>query len=72
MQPLTPRQIDVIEAIRALSAEGHKPSLRRLAAHLGMKSTGGLRHHLLVLQLRGEIVRPFNTPGGISLGSRAA
>jgi repressor LexA len=71
MQLLTPRQSEVFEAIRELSARGWNPSLRELAARAGMASTGTLRRHLSNLQAKGLVkLRRYRRPRDIALTGR--
>lgn len=55
---LTPRQAEVLEALRAFTLEhGVAPTLRELGAILGIRSTHGMMCHLDALEKKGAIQR---------------
>lgn len=58
MPNLTDRQLDVVQAIRRLTAlHGYPPTLRELGADLGIASTNGVNDHLKALENKGAIRR---------------
>lgn len=53
---MTARQASVIDAIETLTkAKGYPPTLRELGIAIGVKSTNGVKDHLLSLQRRGLV-----------------
>lgn len=76
MQRLTARQAEVLRFITAHQAEhGYPPTLREIAAHMGIRSTNGANDYLVALERKGRITREVNVARGIkvtgaSLGSR--
>ena len=54
---LTQRQTECLKAIEDLTVAGVSPTIRQLAAHLGMKSTSQVARHLNCLTDRGYIRR---------------
>ena len=79
--PLTPRQAEILEAIRAHIAEyGRPPSQPELARTLGISSTNAVFKHLAALERKGAIevdegiargIR-VKDPGGLPLVGRVA
>lgn len=54
--PLTERQAAVLRAIKVMIAEhGMPPTLREIGAATGIKSTNGVRDHLVALERKGYI-----------------
>jgi len=53
----TDRQLEVLQAIRQLSARGYPPTYRELSAALGIRSNNGVRDHLRALENKGAITR---------------
>lgn len=50
----TARQVEVLTAVTRLTeAEGHAPTVRELADHLGISSNNGVMDHLRSLQAKG-------------------
>src|SRR3982750_383958 len=65
-QPLTPRQAEILEAIRQQIAEtGVPPSRPELAKALGIASTNGVFKHLDALAKKGAIELIPNSARGI-------
>ncbi|PWG62418.1 transcriptional repressor LexA [Sediminicurvatus halobius] len=58
MPPLTPRQREVLEALRDCAREGQAPSLDELCRRLGMRSRGSLHRHVQALVDAG-LVQPM-------------
>jgi SOS-response transcriptional repressor LexA len=53
-QPLSPRQVVVLDTIRRLTRErGFPPTYRELARALDIRSTNAVKDHLLALQRKG-------------------
>jgi SOS-response transcriptional repressor LexA len=69
--PITPRQQEVLAALAAFQAEGKSPTLNELATACGLKSTYGIRRHLVILQKKGLAKRGFNEPRSIRLAEAA-
>jgi repressor LexA len=68
MNELTPRQQKVLEFIgRHLRQQGFPPTLRDIAAHLGIVSTFGVTRHLDALEKKGWIRRQAGGSRGITL-----
>ena len=58
MDPLTPRQRDVLDYVRDSTAErGFPPTLREIGRHLGIRSTNGVSSHLSALTRKGYLTR---------------
>lgn len=58
MTDLTPRQNQLLAFIQAHIAEkGCPPTMREMAAHLGVTSTNGVNDHLLALEKKGHVMR---------------
>jgi SOS-response transcriptional repressor LexA len=53
--PLTERQRDVVEAIRALSKVGRGPTYAEIGERVGIRSTWAVRRHLDHLEQKGFI-----------------
>lgn len=52
---MTPQMRDMMAAVRLLSADGVPPTIRQLAAHLGLASVSGAHRRLCLLRDRGLI-----------------
>src|SRR5260221_7887439 len=66
--PLTPRQAEILEAIRSHIEEHHRPpSKRELARALGLASTNGVFKHLAALEKKGAIALSPGIARGIRL-----
>ncbi|NPV88666.1 hypothetical protein HPY42_03975 [Coprothermobacteraceae bacterium] len=58
MKGLTPRQKEVLDAIRQFTATNHyPPTVRELCTMLGIKSPRGIAKHLEALQKKGYLKR---------------
>ena len=56
MDQATPRQQQVLDAIRDLTAEaGYPPTLRELGERLGIRSMNGVADHLKALKAKGHV-----------------
>lgn len=65
---LTPRQAEIYAYLREhLTEHGHAPSVREIAAALGISSTSVVNYHLRQLAKAGRIVRTFGLARGIDL-----
>ena len=51
--PITPRQREVLEAIREFAANGCAPTLAELGERVGMSSSLSVRRHLKALTKKG-------------------
>ena len=72
MGPLTPRQQKVLNHITAsLERRGYPPTLREIAAHLGINGTLGVMKHLEALARKGFIRREPGDSRGIALARPA-
>jgi repressor LexA len=68
MQNLSPRQETMLTFIRAHIAEhGYPPTLREIAAHMGIRSTNAVNDHLRAMERKGHIRREPATSRGITL-----
>lgn len=63
--PLTSRQRAAYEFIRSRARAGASPTIREIAAQLGIRSTNGVCVHLRALQRKGYIERVPNRSRGI-------
>lgn len=61
-QELTPRQQQVLDAIRNLSKDGVPPTLRELGQALGITSSNGVSDALKVLERKGYLAREPRRP----------
>lgn len=69
--PLTPRQQQVLELLRRhIDANGYPPTLRELAAELGVSGTLPVSKHLEALERKGQLTRG-NGPRSICLQGSA-
>lgn len=58
LQPLTDRQWEVLDYIRAFQGgRGYMPTFRDLMSHFGMTSTNAITGHLKKLEKKGYITR---------------
>lgn len=68
MTQLTARNIQVLEFIKEyIGARGFAPSIREIAAHLGVSGTHGVVKHLDTLEREGHIRRMRGSSRGLSL-----
>ena len=66
--PLTPRQAEILEAIREhIAEEGRPPSRPELARILGIASTNGVFKHLAALERKGAIELSPGSARGIRI-----
>lgn len=66
MKTTTSRQEEVLEAIRAFTAErGYPPTLRDIARAMGIDSTNAVSDHLASLEAKGRITRTPKTARSI-------
>lgn len=67
-KPLTQRQTQVLECIRAyVGSHGRAPTLRGIADHLGLRSESAVHAHIVALQQAGYLHRVAHEPRGIYL-----
>jgi repressor LexA len=72
MQPLTPRQTEILEVIRqTLATRGMPPTIAEIAAAIGVSSTHGIRGHLQALERKGAIALVAGVSRGIRLLSES-
>ena len=58
MEQLTPRQQQVLDYIEShIGQHGYPPTLREIAAHLGISGTLGVMKHLQALEKKGTSKR---------------
>jgi len=70
MDEPTPRQQQVLDYIRRhLERHGYPPTLREIAAHLGVNGTLGVSKHLEALERKGHLRRHGGSSRGLSLAS---
>jgi repressor LexA len=68
---LTRRQQQVYEFLKdKIGNGGHVPSIREIAAHLGVRSSHGVVCHLQALERKGLITRESHTPRAIRLSEQ--
>jgi len=68
MANLTRRQRQVLDFIREhLDGQGYPPTLREIAAHLGISGTLGVSKHLAALERKGYLQRHAGSSRGLSL-----
>lgn len=66
MTGLTERQAAVWKFIReSTAARGYPPSMREIAAHMGIRSTNGVNDHLRALERKGFLRRNSMTSRGL-------
>jgi len=72
-RPATQRQEDILEAIRAFTAEnGYPPSLREIGGRVGLSSSSTIHSHLKTLERRGLLSRDATKPRAMRTGSSQA
>ncbi len=70
---LTRRQRDVLDFIRSFSEDrGYGPSLREIAAHLGVSAVSTVHEHLVNLTEKGVIRRGWNRARSVELMGRGS
>jgi len=73
MEELTPRQRQVLDFVTAcLERRGYPPTLREIAAHLGIRGTLGAAKHLEALERKGLLRKSPGSSRGLSLTGRGA
>jgi repressor LexA len=73
MEELTPRQKQVLDFVTdCLDHRGYPPTLREIAAHLGIRGTLGATKHLDALERKGLIRKSPGNSRGLALTSRGA
>ena len=65
-KPLTPRQAEVLEFIRA-NSHLYGPTVREIATGMCIRSPNGVAGHLLALEKKGRIVRRPKISRGIEV-----
>jgi len=71
MEELTPRQRQVLDFVTAcLERRGYPPTLREIAAHLGIRGTLGAAKHLDALERKGLLRKSPGSSRGLSLTGR--
>ena len=71
MEQLTPRQQQVLDYIEShIGQHGYPPTLREIAAHLGISGTLGVMKHLQALEKKGYIEKDVASSRGIRLSGR--
>jgi SOS-response transcriptional repressor LexA len=66
-EPLTPRQQEVLDYLRACRVREHAPSYRDVQKHLGMKSVNGAATHIRALASKGLLTFGGGKSRGIRL-----
>jgi SOS-response transcriptional repressor LexA len=66
-EPLTTRQQEVLDYLRACRAREHTPSYRDVQKHLGMKSVNGAATHIRALASKGLLTFGGGKSRGIRL-----
>ncbi len=73
MEELTPRQQQVLDFVTGcLDRRGYPPTLREIAAHLGIRGTLGAAKHLDALERKGMIRKSPGSSRGLALIGRGA
>jgi repressor LexA len=73
MEELTPRQRQVLDFVTGcLDHRGYPPTLREIAAHLGIRGTLGAAKHLDALERKGLIRKSPGSSRGLALTGRSA
>jgi len=73
MEELTPRQQQVLDFVTScLDHCGYPPTLREIAAHLGIRGTLGAAKHLDALERKGLIRKSPGSSRGLALTERGA
>ncbi len=71
MRSLTKRQAKVLAVIsRSIADRGYPPTLREIAAAMGIKGTNGISDHLMALERKGHLRRDPMRSRGIVLTSQ--
>ncbi|WP_374222865.1 transcriptional repressor LexA [Williamsia sp. CHRR-6] len=65
---LTPRQMKILEVIRAsVRDRGYPPSIREIGDSVGLNSTSSVAHQLRTLERRGFLKRDANRPRAVNV-----
>lgn len=73
MPDLTPRQQQVLDFVRThLDRNGYPPTLREIAAHLGIRGTLGVSKHLAALERKGRLQRGAGSSRALRVSDRPA
>jgi len=65
---LTPRQQRIVQAIRAsVDSKGYPPTIREIAAAVGMNGPSGVAYQLRELERKGFLRRDPNSPRALAL-----
>jgi SOS-response transcriptional repressor LexA len=67
--PPTPRQIEILEFIYDRAMAGLAPTLREIGARFGIKSTNGIKDHLIALERKGLLEVASGAPKAASRGT---
>lgn len=71
-KPLTKRQQQILDAVRnAVETRGFPPSMREIAAEVGLSSVSTVKHHLDALEAAGCMIRDPRRPRAIELRPEA-
>lgn len=71
MEELTPRQRQVLDFVTFhLERRGYPPTLREIAAHLGISGTLGASKHLAALERKGLLRRSAGSSRGLAVAGR--
>lgn len=54
---MTPRQQSVLYAIRDLTRDGMAPSIREIAAHVGLSGVSSVHKAITALEAQGRLIR---------------
>ena len=72
-KPLSKRQQQILDVVRSsVEARGFPPSMREIAAAVGLSSVSTVKHHLDALEEAGFIMRDARRPRAIELRSEGA
>lgn len=72
-KPLSKRQQQILDVVRAsVEARGFPPSMREIAAAVGLSSVSTVKHHLDALEEAGVLLRDPRRPRSIELRSENA
>lgn len=72
-KPLTKRQQQIMDVIRkAVETRGFPPSMREIAAEVGLSSVSTVKHHLDTLEEAGWMIRDPRRPRAIELRTEVA
>ncbi len=67
-ETLTPRQVRILETIRAcVHDRGYPPTMREIGEAVGLTSTSSVKHQLMALESKGYLRRDPNLPRAIEV-----